>query len=99
MSFHRPNAVSCEVVTGSKLTPFIGTYLTPSTLDHLLDLEESLSHLRDYYSIVLRELNYKIGPAQNPRSQQVDDLLMEFGLVDLLCHFRQCWQFWHLKTC
>ena len=32
-------------------------------------------------------LNANIRQAQNPCSQKVTNKLMEFGLVDLLCHF------------
>ena len=34
MRFHRPNMVSCEVVTGGKWSLIIGAYLLPSTLEH-----------------------------------------------------------------
>ena len=44
------------------------------------------------------DLNADIGQAQNLQRQQVAYLLIEFGLVDLLCHFRQCLRFHHLKT-
>ena len=47
---------------------------------------------------MLGDLNANIVQYQNPRSQQVADLLMEFGLVDLLHHFWQCWRFHHMKT-
>ena len=47
---------------------------------------------------MLGDLNANIVQYQNPRSQQVADLLMEFGLVDLLHHFWQCRRFHHMKT-
>ena len=47
---------------------------------------------------MLGDLNADIGQYQNLRIQQVADLLMEFGLVDLLNHFRQRWKFYHMKT-
>ena len=37
--YHGPNVVSCELITGITRTPLAGTYLPPSTLDHLPDLE------------------------------------------------------------
>ena len=43
MRFHRPNVVICEVVASGKQTPLIIAYFPPSTLDHLPDLEESLT--------------------------------------------------------
>ena len=76
--------VSCEVVIG-KRTLLIGTYLPPSTLDHLPDLAEDLPRFRDHDTNMSGGLNYDI-QAQNPRSQQVADLLIEFWLVDLHHH-------------
>ena len=46
---------------------------------------------------MLGEINTDIGQAQNPLSQQFSYILMDFGLVDLLRHFQQLWQFCHLK--
>ena len=37
--------------------------------------------------MVLWDLSSDIGQAQNPCRHHVDDLLMEFGLMDLLYHF------------
>ena len=87
-----------EVVTGRKRTPLIGTYLPPSTLEHLPDLEEAMTRFWDQYPIVLGYLNSNTGQSQNPLSQQVSDLLMQFELMDLLHHFWQCWRFRHIKT-
>ena len=50
-------------------------------MDHLPDLAEYLNHLQDQNPIVLGDLNADI-QSQKSRSQQVADLLMEFGLVD-----------------
>ena len=36
--FHRPNVVSCKIVTGGKHTLLINMCLPPSTLEHLPDL-------------------------------------------------------------
>ena len=52
----------------------------PSTLDNLSDLVEALAHLWYQNPIVLGDLNANI-QAHNPRSQQVAEMLMEFGLV------------------
>ena len=53
MRFHRSNVVICEVVYGRQLTPLIGSYLTPPTREHLLDLEEALNQFpgKDYILI------------------------------------------------
>ena len=90
--------VSFEVFTSGKSTPLIGAYLPPSNLEHLPNLEESLTRSRYQDTIVLGDLNSNIGQAQNPISQQVADLLMGFSLVDLLHHFWQNWRFCHMKT-
>ena len=83
----RDYVVICEVVIDRKKTPIVGTYLPPSTLGHLLDLDEALSCFRDQNSIMLGDISAGIGTLQNPRSQQVPDLMMEFRLMDLLNHF------------
>ena len=98
MRFHGPNVVSCEVIGSGNRTPLIGAYLPPSTLGHLPNLEEDLIRFWDQDPIVLGYLNADIRQAQNPRSHQVDDLLMEFGLVDILHHFRKRCRFLHMKT-
>ena len=96
--FHRLNLVSCEVIAGGKRTPLIGMYLPPSTLDHLLDLEETLKQFRYQYLIVLGDLNANIIQSHNLRSHQVADLLMEFGLMNLLHRFPKLCRFRHMKT-
>ena len=58
--------VICEVITDKK-TPLTGTYLPPSTLEHLTDLEEALTHFQNQEPIVLGDLNTNI-QSQNPRS-------------------------------
>ena len=82
--FCAPNVVICEVFTNRKRTLIIGAYLPPSTLKNLLDLEEALTRFRDQYPIVLGDLNANIFQAKNPCSQQVANILMEFGLMELL---------------
>ena len=89
--------MSCEVVTDRKLTPLIGAYLPPSTLNHLPDLEEGPTRFRDQDTILLGDLNAGIVQAHNLRIQQVADLLMESGLMDLIHHFRQCWRLRYMK--
>ena len=76
--------VRCRVVTG-KQTLLIGAYPPTSTLEHLPDLAEALTHFRDQNIIVLGDLNTDT-QSYNPLSQQVAELLMEFGLVDLQHH-------------
>ena len=57
MRFNGPNVVSSEVVTVVKLTPLIGAYLPPSTLENFLDLEEALICFWYQDTIVLWDLN------------------------------------------
>ena len=45
--FHGPNRVSCNIVAGGKRTPLLGAYLSPSTLEHLPDLEEDLTQFQE----------------------------------------------------
>ena len=85
--FHGPNVVSCEIVSGNQLTPLIGSYLPPSTLDHLPHLEEALNPFPDRDPIILGGLNADIIRLRNPREQQVAYFLAYFGLVCLLAHF------------
>ena len=44
--FHVPNVESCNVIT-IKMTPLIGAYVPPTTLEHLLELVEELTHFQD----------------------------------------------------
>ena len=83
MHFHRPNVVICNVITG-KCNLSIRAYLSPSTLEHLPDLLEALTCFHDQYPILLGGLNNNI-QSENPCSQQVSELLVEFRLV-YLCH-------------
>ena len=98
MHFQRLNVVSFEVFTGGKRTPLIGAHLPPFTLDNLPDLGEALTRFQNEYPIVVWDLNSNISYVHNPHSHQVADLLMEFGLTDLLHHFRKRWRFRHMKT-
>ena len=94
------DVVIYEVITDTngKNTLIIGAYLQPSTLKHLTDLEEALIRFRDHNPIVLGDLSADIGQAQNPRSQQVAGLLMEFRMMDLLLCLRQRWRHRKMKT-
>ena len=82
--------VICEVVNGGTQNPIIGTYLPPSTLEHLPDLEEGLLCSRDQDTIALGDLNSNIGQSQNSRSQQVADLLTKFGMLGNPIQYSQC---------
>ena len=94
--YHRPNVVSCEIVTGLTRTPLVGVCLPPLTLEHLTYLEEALQRFRD--PIFLGDLNVNLDEARSPRSQQVADLLTEYGLIDLVLHFCQRRRFRNLKN-
>ena len=89
MRLHGPNLVSCKIVTGNQKTLLIGSYLAPSTLDHIPDLEEALNRFWGRDPIVMEYLNTYIGGLKNPWDQQVTDFLVSFGLGDLLDHFQQ----------
>ena len=56
----------CEVISGNQLTPIIGEYLPPSTLDHLPDLEEALNRFLGRYPVVLGDLNADFGRLSKP---------------------------------
>ena len=58
-------------------------------LEHLPDFKEAMQRFKVLEPIVLGYINVDIDNAQNSRSQQVVDLLMEFGLTDLVQNFRQ----------
>ena len=89
MLFHGPNMVICEVFASGKRTPLIGAYLLLPTLENLPDLEEVLTRFREQYPIVLGDLISNIDQDHNPRSHQVADIMMDFGLVELLHQFRK----------
>ena len=72
--FQGMNVVIYEVFT-VKFILLIGSYLPPSTLEHLPELEEALTLFCYQEPIVLGDLNANI-QEQNPHSQQVADLLM-----------------------
>ena len=86
--FHWLNVVSCDVVRGSPRTPLIGAYLSPTMLTHLPDIEKALEHFRCQYLILMGDLNVELYEDQNLRIQIVADMLTEFGLINLMRHFR-----------
>ena len=61
MRFRGTNVVSCELVSGDQQKPPFGAYLSPSTLDHLPDLEEVLNRFLGRFHIVLGDINAYIG--------------------------------------
>ena len=73
--FYRPNVVSCEDVRGTSRTPNIGSYLPPTTMDHLPDLDESLESFRVQDPILKGYLNVDLDEAQNPRRHIVAKML------------------------
>ena len=79
--------------------PLIGAYLPPSSLDHLPDLEAALASFNGALNVtVMGDLNADIHDLTHPRHQQVANLLANYGLLDLLNHFRQRRPFRHMKT-
>ena len=67
-------------------------------LEHLPEVEEELQRFKGRDTIVLGYLNVDLDNSQILWSQRVADLLMEYGLIDLVWHFRQCCRFQDLKT-
>ena len=59
--FHGPNVGVCKYITNEKRTPIIGAYLSPSTLEHLPDLEDTPTRFRDQDPIVLGYRHADIG--------------------------------------
>ena len=97
-SFHGPNVVICEFITNRKQNPIISAYLPPSTLEHLPEFEETLTLLQEQETIVIGDLRSDIGKPHNLCSQQVADLFTEFGMIEILHHFRKRWRYQHIKT-
>ena len=78
----------CKIIARGKQKPLIGAYRLDPIMEHLPDLELSLTRLQDHYPIVLGELNANIVQDQNLHSKEVTYLLMKFVMLDLLHHFR-----------
>ena len=96
--FHRPDVVSCKVITGTSCTMIVGAYLPTYTLAHLPYLEETLARLQGQYPIILGDINMDLDEDQNMLSQLIAYLLMEFGFIDLMHHFRKHLLCHHLTT-
>ena len=73
-----------KVVDG-KQTPLIRAYLPPSTMEDLPESAEALTRFRNQNTKALGDPNTDI-QSQNPRSQQVTKILMEFRLVEYRHH-------------
>ena len=56
-------------------------------LAHIPDLEEALERFRGQNPILMGDLSVDLDEAQNPRSQFIANLLMEFYLIDLMHNF------------
>ena len=63
--YHRPNLVSCDILTRITRTPLVGAYLPLSNMEHLPDLEEAMQPFRD--PIVLGYLNMDLNGAIIPQ--------------------------------
>ena len=74
--------LSCDIVTGLTHTPLIRVYLTPSTMEHLPDLEEALQRFRGTISI--GGLNVELDKARSLWIQRVLVLLADYGCIDLV---------------
>ena len=96
--FYCPNLVSCEIVTGHTWTLLVGDYLTPLMLEHLAEVKEAINQFNGQDPVVLGYLNMDLEEAWSSRSQRVVELLMEYGLINLVGNFRECQQFRYLKT-
>ena len=48
--------VRCKIVSTYQRTHLIGSYIPPSTLDHLPDLEEVVNHFPGRHPVVLEDL-------------------------------------------
>ena len=67
--YHGRNVVRCGIIAGLTCTPRVVTYLPPSTLEHLSDLEEALQRCR--VLVVLGGLNVDLDEARSLRIQCV----------------------------
>ena len=85
MCYNRTHVVSCEIVNRLTRTPIVGAYLPTLTLEDLSDLEEAMQRFRD--PIFLGDLNVDLEKYRSMQSQQMSDLLAEYGLIDLVRHF------------
>ena len=79
--------VSFKIVTGHTQTPLVSMYLPPSMLEHLPDFEEALQQFKGLDPIVLGDFNLDLDNERSSQIQHVVDVLMEFGIIDLVQHF------------
>ena len=96
MHYHGLTVVICKLVVRLTRTPLVSAYLPPLTCKHLPDIEEALKRFKE--PIVLGEINVHLDEARSLLIQQVENLLAEYGIIDLVRHFRQCCRFRNLKT-
>ena len=66
MRYHRPNVVSCNIVTRLTWNQLIRAYLPPSKLEQLTDLKEALQRFRE--PIDLGDFNMDLNEARSLRS-------------------------------
>jgi hypothetical protein len=84
-----PNVLSCLLISGERKTHLVGCYLPPTSLDDLPKLEAALQRFPDVPPVLLGDLNADLHDLTNVRNQQLSSSLTNFGLFDLLPHFRQ----------
>ena len=94
--YHETNVVICELVTGLIRTPLVDAYLPLSTLNHMPDLEEALKRFKE--PILLEDLSMDLVKVRSLQIQRVAELLTEYGLIDLVRHFRRRRRFRNLKN-
>ena len=88
--FHGPNVVSFILVDGDTRSPIVGAYLPPSSLDHLPDFEDAMERFALSPNVtVLGDFNADIYNLTNIRNQTIANTFANYGLLDLLAHFRQ----------
>ena len=61
MRFRGTDVVIYKAILERKQTTIMGTYLLPSTLDHLPYLEEALTRFRDQDTMLIWDLSTNIG--------------------------------------
>ena len=92
--FHGPNVLSCILVQGDSRMPIVGAYLPPSTLDHLPDFEQAMERFSNYPNVtVLGDFNANIYDLANLRNQTIANCFSNYGLLDLLAHFKQRYRY------
>ena len=69
-----------------------------SALDHLPDFKEALQLFKGLAPILLGYFKVDLDDSRSSKSQRMVDLLTEFSLIDLVCHFQKYRRFRDLKT-